>query len=316
MTNWHFAQDADGNFITGDFLKLKSPITYQEEQTTEKEPPTELPTIAVKDYVGGGSAKRSNSSSSASNKDKTDKTDKDKTDSDKTDKTDKTDKDKTDSDKTDGDKTDNNNSNAGDKTDNNNSNTGNDNTQNPSENKAAAFTDIQTSWTKPYVEALANAGIINGINETTFAPDAKITRGDFTKILVTALKLTSNEAHGFADVNESDYYNNEIKAAKAFNLVKGTSNVTFGPKENITRQDAITIIARAIESLGIPTTELAGDLNAFSDNSAIAPYAKDSFVKLVGLGFVNGSGGKLNPTANITRGEAAKLIYDLTQIKK
>jgi len=317
MTNWHFAQDADGNFITGDFLKLtseaKAKIAYKEEETTVDETTTEPATIAIKDYTGGGSSKRSNSSKSSSSSktdsDKTDKTDSDKTDKTDSDKTDKTDSDKTD--KTDGDKTDSNNTND------NNINIGNDNKPtSPSENKAAAFTDIQNSWTKPYVEALANAGIINGINETTFAPNAKITRGDFTKILVTALGLTSNEAHGFVDVKDSDYYNNEIKAAKAFGLVKGTSNVTFGPKENITRQDAITIIARAVDSLGIPMNNTAGDLTAFSDNSAIAPYAKDSFVKLVGLGFVNGSGGKLNPTANITRGEAAKLVYDLTQIKK
>lgn len=307
MTNWHFAQDKDGNFITDGFLEFTDDVKAGFAADSNYADPvetTETTTEWTKDMLsssnrGGGSAKRNNSSSASnSSSDKgNDKTDSDKAESDKTE-TDKTETDKTD--KTESDKT------ETDKSETDVAQTG----------KADKFTDIQNSWAKPYVSALIDAGVINGITDTTFAPDAKITRGDFTKILVKALGVTSNEAHGFTDVAENDYYNEEIAAAKAFGLVKGTSPVTFGPKENITRQDAVTIIARTIESIGAPVNDLAGDLTKFTDSMAISEYAKAPFEKLVGLGFVNGSNGMLNPKVNITRAEAAKLIYDLMQISK
>ncbi len=322
MTNWHFAQDKDGNFITDGFLEFTDDVKASFAADSNYADPvetTETTTEWTKDMIsssnrGGGSAKRNSSSSvSNSSSDKNnDKTDSDKAESDKTDK-DKTDKDKAEADKAESDKTE---TDKTDKTESDKTETDKSENDGVQTGKADKFTDIQNSWAKPYVSALIDAGVINGITDTTFAPDAKITRGDFTKILVKALGVTSNEAHGFTDVAANDYYNEEIAAAKAFGLVKGTSPVTFGPKENITRQDAVTIIARTIESIGAPVNDLAGDLTKFADSMAISEYAKAPFEKLVGLGFVNGSNGMLNPKVNITRAEAAKLIYDLMQISK
>ena len=157
--------------------------------------------------------------------------------------------------------------------------------------------------------------MINGVSDTEFAPNAKITRADFSLMLIKALGMSSEEPHGFSDVNAGDYYSDAIAAAKAYGLVKGTSDVTFSPKANITRQDAVSIIARTLDAIGY-TEGKAGDLSVFADASLIASYAKAPFEKLVGLGFVNGNNGMVNPTTNISRAEAAKLIYDVLQTKK
>lgn len=302
----HFAQDEEGNFITNGFLELTDAVKAKissvegyedEDETSTTETTTEKSTESG--VTGGGSAKRYNSSnSSSSSSDKTtEATTKDSTVEETTSKEDV-------SENVSEDATSKEDANTEDKTE----------ATTESTVSANDFADLTGSWAKPYVEALVEAGIVNGVSKTEFAPNAKITRGDFTKMLVKALGLTSKDAHGFADVAANDYYNDEIAAAKAFGLVNGTSSTTFSPKANITRQDAIAIIARAIDALGVSVTE-KGDLSKFTDAASISSYAKSAVETLVGLGFVNGSNGQINPKANITRAEASKLIYDLLQVK-
>lgn len=313
IKNGHFAQDADGNFITGDFLELtdaaKAAITGAPGYEDAEESTTESTTQYVKDTSGtsgGGSPKKSDSSTTT-DKDK-DKTDKDKTENEKKEDDKKTEDGKKEDDKkTEDDKTDN------DKSEKDDSSVSN---KVPDDKgHADKFTDLAGNWAKPYISALVEEGVINGVSDTEFAPNAKITRADFSLMLIKALGMSSEEPHGFSDVNAGDYYSDAIAAAKAYGLVKGTSDVTFSPKANITRQDAVSIIARTLDAIGY-TEGKAGDLSVFADASLIASYAKAPFEKLVGLGFVNGNNGMVNPTTNISRAEAAKLIYDVLQTKK
>ena len=300
LTNGRLAQDAEGNFITGDFLELTDAVKAKIASVEGYEDPivettTEEVWTPDKDddddsNKGGGSAKRS--SKVVDKEDKEDSTEKASEKETAEEESEKSSEDVTEGETSEAEKEENK----------ENSN---------EEEKVVDFKDMKDNWAKPYVEALVKAGVVNGVTETEFAPNAKITRGDFTKMLVTALGLTTEDKHGFADVNESDYYSAEIAAAKAFGLVSGTSEVTFGPKNSITRQDAMTIMARAIDSLKLNAEGEAGDLSQFSDANAIAGYAKDAVAKLVGLGVINGADGKVNPTDNITRAETAKLIYDI-----
>lgn len=337
IKNGHYAQNPDGSFITGDFLELTDAVKSSiknDPDYEDKETSTEATTSSSKGHYsasvgGGGSSKRGNSASSSSASSGSSLISSNKTNSDKSDANSGTQTD----DKTNNTQTDDksNNTQTGDKTNNtqtddksNNTQTDNkandaqtrdsDNKGNVAAQNADNFTDLKGSWAKPYVSALVDKGIISGINDTTFAPSAAITRGDFTKMLIKALGVTSDTPHGFSDVNSTDYYNAEIAAAKAYGIVNGTSSTTFEPKSNITRQDAVTIIARAIDTLGADTSSV-GDLSKFADSAAIAAYAVAPFEKLVGLGFVNGTDGNINPVSKITRAEAAKLIYDLLSLK-
>ena len=54
------------------------------------------------------------------------------------------------------------------------------------------------------------------------------------------------------------------------------------------------------------------EISPFNDDSEISDYAKDSIYLLKGLEIVNGSdGGNFEPASDITRAEAAKMIYGL-----
>ena len=49
---------------------------------------------------------------------------------------------------------------------------------------AANFIDVPANaWYTPYVNDLVERGIVNGVTDKTFAPDATVTRAEFVKIL-------------------------------------------------------------------------------------------------------------------------------------
>ncbi len=172
-----------------------------------------------------------------------------------------------------------------------------------------SFSDMDGNWAKPYVDALAARGIINGVNENTFAPKAKIKRGDFVLMLSQVIDISSDKDSGFSDVSSSDYYSKAIAAAREEELVKGISDTMFGAKENISRQDVMTIIARTLEKANVKLD--SADISKFSDSANVSDYAKDSVSKLVGSGIISGSGGAINPKDNLTREEAAKILYEV-----
>ncbi|MBO7745052.1 S-layer homology domain-containing protein [Paenibacillus sp. MWE-103] len=172
-----------------------------------------------------------------------------------------------------------------------------------------SFTDIQTSWAKNEIEALAVRDIITGMTATTFAPAANMTRADFTKLLVGVLGVNAqNQGAGFSDVPSTAYYYEAVMTAKAVGLVSGSGDNKFNPKSQITRQEMIALMDRALTIAGKALSEKAS-LAAFSDAKQVAAYAADSAAKLVAAGIVSGSNGKLRPLDNLKRDEAAKVLY-------
>lgn len=175
------------------------------------------------------------------------------------------------------------------------------------------FEDIQTSWAKKEIEALAVRNIITGTSEKTFSPQKNITRADFIKMLVGVLGKTEQAASGFQDVSPSDYYFEAVSTAKAIGLAGGTGDNKFNPKAQITRQEMMVLLDRALAISGEQLTEKAS-LAAFADRDRVSGYAKDSVSKLIASGIIQGSSGKLRPQDHLTRAESARvlqLVYKL-----
>jgi len=184
------------------------------------------------------------------------------------------------------------------------------------EHQVKTFADIANlSWAKREIEVLASKGIVRGTSESKFNPQASITRADFTALLVRTLSLQAEGETTFADVHESDYYYKEIAIAEQLKLVQGDGN-TFNPNGTITRQDMMIMIARALEALNkLNAQGNEQSLEAFDDADRIAEYAKGSIAKLVEAELVQGSYGKLNPLAALTRAEAAVLLYRIYNLE-
>lgn len=173
------------------------------------------------------------------------------------------------------------------------------------------FDDIADyNWAQKQIEVLASKGIINGKSESTFDPGAEITRADFTLLLIKSLGLTAKADTNFGDVKPEDYYYKEVGIAKALGIVRGEGEGSFNPEENITRQDMMTIAARAM--IYAKKAKASADsevLKQFADRSSVASYAVESASSLVAEGLIQGGSGMLNPLGNATRAEIAVLMY-------
>ncbi|NMA85331.1 MAG: hypothetical protein GX962_15880, partial [Epulopiscium sp.] len=84
----------------------------------------------------------------------------------------------------------------------------------------------------------------------------------------------------------------------------------FNPKAEISRQDMMVMVARAMElqnKLEEPRNKEV--LDQFQDRGQIASYAEEAITSVVNNGLILGSEGKINPLDKTTRAEAATLIY-------
>jgi len=174
------------------------------------------------------------------------------------------------------------------------------------------FTDLAGyEWAKMQIESLAAQGIIAGTSATTFSPGNNITRADFICLLVRTLKLTAEVESNFNDVVPSDYFYNEVGIAKKLGITLGCGDGRFKPRENISRQDMMVIVSRALKIAGVELDESAFDINRFQDIGEVAPYALSAVTQLISEEIIVGSNGRINPKGTVTRAQTAVIMYKL-----
>lgn len=184
--------------------------------------------------------------------------------------------------------------------------------------KPVNFTDIATHWAKDDITKMAQAGVINGMTDTTFAPDQQITRSQFIKLVVATLGLDTTAAYtGTASDVKDHWAANYIQAAEKANLIDANF-VTDGKMmldQNITREEMASLITRAAKSKSVDAA--GGSVDSFSDKDAISAWAKDDVAGAVKLGIVKGmDDGSFSPKAEATRAQAAVMMSRLLdQIK-
>jgi hypothetical protein len=152
-----------------------------------------------------------------------------------------------------------------------------------------------------------------------FEPDRDITRAEFAAIIVRALGMKPvSRADLFDDVFDTDWFCGYITTAYEAGLVSGYGNGAFGPMDKISREQAMTIIARTMGITGLENEIAIGELESLSleydDWEKSSLWAKTGIAKCVNAGLVSGKGGKmLAPKDNITRAEVAALVRRLLQ---
>lgn len=165
-------------------------------------------------------------------------------------------------------------------------------------------------WAQPAIEKLAQAGIIKGTSETTFGPGQNIKRGDYIALLMRMIDPVGTPTGAFADVPRDSYYYEEIAQARVLGIINGTGDNRFEPEKPISRQDMMTMTARAIERTSyLKPSQKIGDLKQFADAAQIAEYARQSVAEVVGRGLITGdTQRRILPLDNATRAETAVLI--------
>ncbi|MDN8588848.1 S-layer homology domain-containing protein [Paenibacillus sp. 11B] len=184
--------------------------------------------------------------------------------------------------------------------------------------RSQTFVDIQNyGWAREAIETLSARGVITGVMENRFSPSASVTRADFILMLVRALGLNesgngwaTDTGISFSDVDSDSYYADALHIAKSMGIAYGQDNNHFRPESEISRQDMMVLIERALKLVGKDMDKGSENLlERFSDWSSVSEYAQKSIATLVADDIITGDGTKLKPLASSSRAEAAVMIY-------
>ncbi|MCL6478532.1 MAG: S-layer homology domain-containing protein [Peptococcaceae bacterium] len=156
--------------------------------------------------------------------------------------------------------------------------------------KGVTFSDISGHWAQMDIEYMANSGYITGVGEGLFAPDAAITRAQFTALLVNVLKLDGEADIPFTDVQPGAWYSGSVARAYAAGLVGGVGAGSFAPEDPITREQMAAMICNALRHKGllVEVTDVEGKLALFADQSSISGWARIPITRAVSYGIIKG----------------------------
>ncbi len=151
-------------------------------------------------------------------------------------------------------------------------------------------------WKKVSASVLALSLAVTGFANTdqVNATNNEVTRGEYVKAVIDAMgvKLGTGKTVKFADVPDS--LKPYIEKAIELKLVAGKSETEFAPNEKITREEAVVIVANAVQSDKTVSEEV---LNQFKDNQKIKKENRDEIAKAIELGILTGYEDKtLKPT--------------------
>lgn len=171
------------------------------------------------------------------------------------------------------------------------------------------FPDVANHWSKIYVESMAAKNVVGGYDDGNFRPDAKVTRAEFSKMVLQGLEVDLVRYDGeFKDVNPKDWYADYVATMKELGLAKGYDNGTFKPDAEITRAE-MAVILSSIVDVEVSEEEVNTILGQFKDESSIPAWAKEAIAKVVKAKVMVGSNGNFAPNNNTTRAESATTIY-------
>lgn len=175
------------------------------------------------------------------------------------------------------------------------------------------FKDLSKHWAKDDIEFMAENGIVNGVDDTTFKPEENITRAEFTKLIVKTMGLSEKDyANTYYDIMSEDWYSGFVQTATDEGYISGFDGL-FRPNDCITREEIAKVIVSAYNSKMNKSLEVGGAMY-YSDFENVSPWAYDYIVAASNEGFINGiSETEFAPKQNATRAQAVvmlKRLYD------
>lgn len=173
------------------------------------------------------------------------------------------------------------------------------------------FLDVTKSdWFYEDVAYVYENGLMNGVGEGLFGPNATTTRA----MVVTILYRLEGEPAvtgdtPFTDLVAGQYYLDAVAWASTNDIVNGVTSTTFAPNDPITREQMAAILYRYAQYKGMDTTD-RGNLGSFADGNTVSPYAVEAMAWANAEGLINGvENNRLNPTGQAFRSQVAAILH-------
>ena len=177
--------------------------------------------------------------------------------------------------------------------------------------KATDFKDFdRNAWYADAVSAAVDNGLLYGKSNTIIDPNGDMTRAEMAAIINRSFGCYKTaDISQYKDVSKSKWYYKDVALAVQMGTYNGRSSSSMAPDSPITRQEAMTVVARALE-LDYDSYSKT-DLSAFTDRSEISNWALPYVRAMVGADYIHGRGKILAPQDNITRAEFAQIFANI-----
>ena len=171
------------------------------------------------------------------------------------------------------------------------------------------FIDVKEGdWFYEAVQFVVSSGMMNGTGNNSFQPGINLSRSMIATILWRLEDAPTGDSARFTDVPNGQWYTDAVNWAAANDLVNGYGNSTFGPEDDITREQMAAILYRYAQFKGYDHT-VQGDLSRFADGGQTSDWAREAVVWAVDNGLLTGKGGGLlDPKGTATRAEVATIL--------
>lgn len=164
---------------------------------------------------------------------------------------------------------------------------------------AAAYSDVEEHWAEPAIEKWSDLGIIQG-SDGKFRPEDPITRGEMAVIIDRIMQYQRAADNTFTDLDEA-FYTEAILKANAAGVITGYDTLVR-PTDNITREEAVVMLGRA---LGLSESNTA---SGFSDSGDVSTWAAGYVNTMVTRDFIHGIDGAFCPKDSIKRAQVVTIL--------
>lgn len=181
------------------------------------------------------------------------------------------------------------------------------------------FTDVLSGqWFYSAIEFVVENGYFNGVSETSFAPDAPMTRAMFVTVLgrFAGVEITAETAEGsaFEDVVPGSYYCGYVNWAAENEIVTGYSETIFGQGDHVTREQIAVFLYRYAKFVGLDTSiESTASPSTFNAGEKISPWAVKGVTWAMHKGLMKGLSNNMDHQAVATRAEVAQILMNFAQ---
>lgn len=171
------------------------------------------------------------------------------------------------------------------------------------------YADVdQADWCHDAVDWAVTTGTMTGYADGTYSPADPLSRAQLATVLWRLAGEPEGSAALPADCGAGEFYSGAVSWALVEEIFTGYESCLFGPADDLTREQAATVLWRAA---GSPEAEC--DLSDFPDAGDVSEFAETAVRWAVSEGVLRGQGdGTLDPQGTCSRAEVAALMMRLS----
>lgn len=187
---------------------------------------------------------------------------------------------------------------------------------------SSSFSDLTNIAAKDKIIALQEQGVVRGISDTLFAPNETITAAQGIQLIVNAANLNLDLVRFLVEPKATDYFKNAGNDAWYANaLITASVNgvelpADLDPNKKWTREEFTHYLIRTIEAhSNLPMINLA-PVEMNDEEDLTIEYSGSIQRALAYDAMELDEQGNFRPKAEISRAEAAELIYNVLEYVK